>query len=341
MSETQVPEGRSAASRRASFTEWHVAVERLNVETCEAAELAFGRGETAGVREFLWDPMRTFVVTVFRGGLSQAVLEGYWKLACAAKLWETEMRWRERHLESFEQGAVSGIVRREWRDSLEHLLGAEGTADRISGGRGTARRITTDQGTVIVRRYRRGGAMRWLGQSYFGFRSRPFREFRVLLRARRRGLPVPDAIAAVVERRFGPVYRGHLLMREIGGGVPILDFLRSHPGLDVVPLLARGLREFHDAGLWHPDLNLGNVLVVARSYGASLAFVDLDRARLADRPLGIAARRRSLHRLRRSAAKLDPAGRLLGAPALGRLEEIYWRLEPASGAHAEEPRGVG
>ena len=336
-----MPEGRSAASPRAPSTELHGAVERLNVETCEAADAAFGRGETAGVREFVWDPIRAFVATALHGRLLQAVLDAYWKLARAAKLWETEMRWRERHLERFAKGGVLGIARREWRDSLERLLGDEDSADRISGGRGTARRIATDQGTVIVRRYRRGGAMRWLGDRYFGFRPRPFREFRVLLRARRRGLPVPDAIAAVVERRFGLAYRGHLLMREISGSLPILDFLRRHPDLDVVPLLARGLRELHDAGLWHPDLNLGNVMVVMRSYGASLAFVDLDRARLRDRPLGIAARRRGLRRLRRSAAKLDPVGRLLGAPALGRLEEIYWRLEPASDAQVEEPRGVG
>jgi hypothetical protein len=149
-------------------------------------------------------------------------------------------------------------------------------------------------------------------------------------------LPVPDPIAAVVERRFGLAYRGHLLMREIGDSLPVLDFLGRRPDLDVVPLLAHGLRDLHDAGLWHPDLNLGNVLVVMRSYGASLAYVDLDRARLHDRPLGIAARRRSLRRLRRSAAKLDPAGRLLGAPALGRLEEMYWRLGPTSDAQVEE-----
>jgi 3-deoxy-D-manno-octulosonic acid kinase len=276
-----------------------------------------------------------------RGRLSQAVLGAYWKLARAAKLWETEMRWRERYLESFEHERVLGVVRREWRDLLERLLGEEGAADRISGGRGTAWRIATDRGSVVVRRYRRGGAMRWFGESYYGFRPRPFREFRVLLRARRRGLPVPDPIAAVVERRFRLAYRGHLVMREIGDSLPVLDFLRRRPDLDVVPMLARGLRDLHDGGLWHPDLNLSNILVVMRSYGASLAYVDLDRARLGDRPLGIAARRRSLRRLRRSAAKLDPAGRLLGAPALGRLEDMYWRREPASGARVEESRGVG
>jgi len=341
VSETEVPERRSTARPREPLTDLHGVVERLNVETCEAADTAFGRGGTAGVREFLWEPPRAFVAMALLGRLFQAVLSAYWKLAGAAKLWETEMCWRERHLESFEQGKVLGVVRREWRDSLERLLGDEGSAEIISGGRGVAWRIATNQGTVIVRRYRRGGAMRWLGESYFGFRPRPFREFRVLLRARRRGLPVPDAIAAVVERRFGVVYRGHLLMREIGDSLPVLDFLRRHPDLDVVPLLARGLRELHDAGLRHPDLNRGNVLVVIRSYCVSLAYVDLDRARLDDRPLGISARRRSLRRLRRSAAKLDPAGRLLGAPALGRLEEMYWRLEAASDAQVEESRGVG
>jgi 3-deoxy-D-manno-octulosonic acid kinase len=341
VSETEASERRSAARSSESLTDWHVVVERLNVETCEAADTAFGRGETAGVREFLWDPLRAFVAMALRGRLTQAVVEAYWKLARAAKLWETEMRWRERYLESFEQGRVSGTARREWRDSLEELLGKEDTAERIPGGRGMTWRVATEQGSVIVRRYRRGGAMRWLGESYYGFRPRPFREFRVLLRARRRGLPVPDPIAAVVERRFGLAYRGHLLMREIGDSVPVLDFLRRRRDLDVVPLLARGLRDLHDAGLWHPDLNLGNVLVVMRSYGVSLAYVDLDRARLCDRPLGAAARRRSLRRLRRSAAKLDPAGRLLGAPALGRLEEMYWRVEEASEARVEESRGVG
>jgi 3-deoxy-D-manno-octulosonic acid kinase len=340
VSETEARERRSAVRSREPLTDWHRVVERLNVETCEAADAAFGRGETAGVRKFLWDPLRAFLAAVLRGRLSQAVLGAYWKLARAAKLWEAEMRWRERHLESFEQGRIFGVARREWRDTLERLLDEEGTADRISGGRGVAWRIATDQGTVIVRRFRRGGAMRWLGESYFGFRPRPIVEFRVLLRARRRGLPVPDPIAAVVERRFGLAYRGHLLMREIGDSLPVLDFLGRRPDLDVVPLLAHGLRDLHDAGLWHPDLNLGNVLVVMRSYGASLAYVDLDRARLHDRPLGIAARRRSLRRLRRSAAKLDPAGRLLGAPALGRLEEMYWRLGPTSDAQVEESRGA-
>ncbi len=83
----------------------------------------------------------------------------------------------------------------------------------------------------------------------------------------------------------------------------------------------------HDAGLAHPDLNLHNVLVVDRSYGPRIVFVDLDRARLGSAPLGDAARRRALARLRRSAAKLDPTGHWLPTAALDRLEAAYWRPE--------------
>ena len=46
-----------------------------------------------------------------------------------------------------------------------------------------------------------------------------------------------ESAVAVVERRFGLAYRGHLLMREIGDSLPVLDFLRRHPDFDVVPLL--------------------------------------------------------------------------------------------------------
>jgi len=182
--------------------------------------------------------------------------------------------------------------------------------------------------------------MRWLGGCYFGLRPRPLREFSVLLRARRRGLPVPEPLAAVVERRFFLAYRGRLLMREVVGGTPLLQWLENEGGEreGILGLLARSLRDVHDAGLAHPDLNLRNVLVVARSYGPRLVFVDLDRARFGAGPLGVGARRRGLQRLRRSAAKLDPAGRLLPAPALDRMEAAYWRPALASEG-GQEPVG--
>lgn len=344
MNEPELRETRSDAVLHEPLTQWHHAVERLNVDTCEAAESAFARGETAGARQFLWEPVRAFAAAAVRGRgpkrLSRAVLAGYWWLARAAKLWEVEMHWRELHLESFERGAMFGIMRRDWRETLRVLIAEDGEGEPISGGRGATFRIATEQGGVVLRRFRRGGAMRWLGELYCGFRPRPLREFSVLLRARRRGLPVPEPLAAVVERHFAVLYRGRLLMREVVGGVSLLRWLDRESDADLVALLARALRDLHDAGLNHPDLNLQNVLVVARSYGPRLVFVDLDRARLSAVPLGVAARRRALRRLRRSATKLDPRGERLSSEMLDRLEALYWRPAPAAGEREERLGGA-
>jgi 3-deoxy-D-manno-octulosonic acid kinase len=318
-------------------------VERLNIETDELAETAFARGETAGARQFLWEPLRAFFVAALRARPGRprpgAVMAGYRQLARAAKLWEEEMLWRDRHLETFERGRSFGVVRREWRDAVERALGAERGEQAVAGGRGGTSRVATEHGDIVLRRARRGGAMRWLGETYFGLRPRPLREFAVLLRARRRGLPVPEPVAALAERRFGVAYRGLLVMRDLGG-TPLSTLIDAEVPGDLVPLLARALRDLHDAGLDHPDLNLGNILVITRSYGRRIAFVDLDRARLRGRPLGLAARRHCLRRLRRSARKLDPSGRLLSQRELGRLEESYWSFGAEPRLAEEDVHGV-
>ena len=164
--------------------------------------------------------------------------------------------------------------------------------------------------------------MRWLGESYFGRRRRPFAEFWALAEARRRGLPVPEPLAAVVERGRW-TYRGVLVTAEVPGAVPLPEFLAAGAAPDAAAALGRRLREIHDAGLLHPDLHLGNVLVLPLAHGVDVAFVDLDRARLSERPLGAAARRRGLARLRRSARKIDPAGRLVPEAWLRAVEDAY------------------
>jgi hypothetical protein len=61
----------------------------------------------------------------------------------------------------------------------------------------------------------------------------------------------------------------------------------------------------HDAGVEHRDLNLGNLLLRRGGSGAGEAFVvDLDRARLWDRPVPLRLRIRALCRLERSTVKL-------------------------------------
>ena len=125
-------------------------------------------------------------------------------------------------------------------------------------------------------------------------------------------------------------------MAEVAGGRPLLEVLRESPREDLMPGLAQSLRSLHDAGLRHPDLNLGNLLVVSGVEGYRVIFVDLDRARLQKSALSDAARRRGLRRLRRSAAKLDPQGRWLPPRELDRMEEIYWGRDGLDGARSAD-----
>jgi 3-deoxy-D-manno-octulosonic acid kinase len=325
--------GPAEAAPPVSAPRWQHAVDQMNLETSEAAAAAFAAGEEVGARQFVGQPLRAFLRAWSNPGRERrsfaAVLAGYRRIVRAAKLWELEMEWRDQHLERFEDARWSGLVRRGWRDRLEAVLAAEDEGGPIAGGRGGTRRIATEHGAIIVRRFRRGGAMRWLGGLYFGISPRPFREFDLLLRARRRGLAVPEPIAAVVDRVWLFAYRGQLLTEEVERGKPILEFLRERPQEDLVPLLAGALRSLHDAGLVHPDLNLGNLLVAVSGERREVVFVDLDRARFAGHPLSARVRRGGLARLRRSAAKLDPRGRWLPASALDRMEALYWHADPA------------
>lgn len=307
-------------------TRWRELVNRLNAETSRAAREAFERAERPGAREFLWRPMAAFGrELVARSGprrLDAAVLAAFGAVVCAAKLWEENQSWEQECLERLELGRLECVIQRGWRDAVREVLAASDGGEPIGGGRGATRRFSTPQGSVVVRRFRRGGAVRWLGSNYVGWSPRPLREFFLLVALRRRGLPVPEPIAAAVERRLPLSYRGMLVMSDLGGR-SLHAHLQANPRAPFAAALARSLRSLHDRGLYHPDLNLSNVLVTAADESLSFAYVDLDRARLGP-PLSRTLRTRSLERLRRSARKLDPAGRLVDDAELDRLVGAYW-----------------
>ncbi len=306
---------------------WSDIVSALNHETTESSRVAFERGETVGARQFLWEPLRR-AWTAFRarrsagsGGGESSVLAGYRAILHAAKLWEVEERWRAESAVTFSARGRRCIARRGWREVVTWVLDPNVEQHPIAGGRGGTASVHTPRGRVVLRPYRRGGAMRWLGSTFFGFRPRPFHEFWTLLAAWRRGLPVVEPVAAIVERGFGPSYKGWLVTIEVGGAEPLSRWIRENRVAPAIAPLAASLRRIHAAGLRHPDLNLGNVLV---REGPSFLFLDFDRARLDGRPLGDWKRRSALRRLRRSARKLDPEGTAFPDAELDRLESFYW-----------------
>jgi 3-deoxy-D-manno-octulosonic acid kinase len=218
-------------------------------------------------------------------------------------------------------GAVRAAVRRD----LEPLLGGwllaptlvlPADAERIASGRGAAFRATLRGGLrAVIRLNRRGGPVASLvRETYVGLRQRPFRELALTAEVRRRGVPAPEVLAVRVEGRL--LYRGALVTAEIPAATTLVEALRAAPDAAARRALAasagRAVGVLHEAGVWHADLNLTNILVHPVPGGSDVVLLDFDRARVVAGPLGPRARLRNLRRLARSLAKLDQARELAG-----------------------------
>ena len=237
-------------------------------------------------------------------------------------------------------GAVRAVVRRD----LEPLLGDWLLAPRlelppdavpIGTGRGAAYRTTLRGGIrAVIRFYRRGGPVApFVRETYLGLRPRPLRELALTAEVRRRGVAAPEVLAVRVEGRL--LYRGAFITAEIPAATTLIEALRAAPDAAARQALAasagRAVAVLHEAGVWHADLNLTNILVHPAPGGMAVALLDFDRARVSVAPLGRRARRRNLQRLARSLAKLDQARVLAGPDETRAFHAAYAAAAPRGG----------
>lgn len=174
------------------------------------------------------------------------------------------------------------------------------------GGRGAAWRIRDDDIDWVLRFYRRGGLPgKFVLDRYFytGLeRSRPWREWRLLAQMRELGLPVPRPVAARV-LRTGLGYTGAIITETVPGASLAALVNGDAMQARMWHAIGRTVRRFHDAGVWHADLNAHNILVEAADTPL-VHVIDFDRGRI--RPQDTAWRRGNLARLQRSLAKVAP-----------------------------------
>ncbi|MCG8516925.1 MAG: 3-deoxy-D-manno-octulosonic acid kinase [Pseudomonadales bacterium] len=170
-----------------------------------------------------------------------------------------------------------------------------------TGGRGGAWFVHHAGEDWVLRHYRRGGLPAKLSRRSYLYSSqrqaRSFAEFQLLMALQVRGLPVPEPVAALCQRRSSWLYRAAILIRRIPGAVP----LPASPRYREEALWAQvgaTIRRFHDAGLDHVDLNVDNILVS----GERVYLIDFDRCRLRQKSGG-GWQANNIRRLRRSVEK--------------------------------------
>lgn len=179
----------------------------------------------------------------------------------------------------------------------------------LARGRGAARRIADVRGDIVIRHYFRGGFIGRLIRDHYVYAglaaTRPWREFHLLLRAQRLGLPAPVPVAAQIVRA-GLFYGGDLAMRMIVGSETLSAVAAR--GFDAVDWSAVGrcIALFHRHGFDHADLNAHNVLL----QDDKVWIVDWDRGAVREPGAWQAG---NVARLERSLRKLFPTRLASGA----------------------------
>jgi tRNA A-37 threonylcarbamoyl transferase component Bud32 len=159
---------------------------------------------------------------------------------------------------------------------------------------------------VVVKQFRNQGWKARLRRRLEG--SKAEKSWRVARYMREHSVLTPEPILLVesqaaegpslyVSRRVAGSFESRYYFRALNSGAE-----REHyPEVEVERLLealARSLRRMHEAGIWHRDVSVGNLLVNKRDTGnLDIYIVDLNRARTAVR-VGIQRRTRDLCRLR-------------------------------------------
>ncbi len=153
-------------------------------------------------------------------------------------------------------------------------------------------------GNAVLRYYRRGGLRAKLGsESYFWLGQNKVRsviEIKALEHLRSKNVLVPEPIACAYWLK-GLWYKNAILVKCIPNAVTLAANLEN-----IAPdAVAQAIKNMHDAGVWHADLNANNIMCDTAN---NIWLIDFDRAQI--RHLSAKDKANNYLRLRRSLEKL-------------------------------------
>lgn len=171
----------------------------------------------------------------------------------------------------------------------------------VAPGRGTTIFVQNGNSVYALRHYQRGGIPArfsrdrylWLGLE----RSRAWQEWHLLSMLYQRDLPVPRPVAARVIRH-GMTYQADIVTERLPAS-PLAEWLgRKRLSAVWLQAIGTGIRQFHDEGIYHADLNARNILL---DDDGGVYLIDFDRGE--QRKPSARWQRANLERLKRSLEK--------------------------------------
>jgi 3-deoxy-D-manno-octulosonic acid kinase len=192
----------------------------------------------------------------------------------------------------------------DFSEARQLFMHQEELSTTLTGGRGGASELPFKNGTFVLRRYKRGGLIQKIHQSKYVWSgmslTRPWREWLLLYRLYNRNLPVPQPVAARAIRQ-GFTYQAEILTKKIEHSQSLACVLSNGEIIDRDwRRIGACIRRFHDAAVFHADLNAHNILLDTNQ---AIWIIDFDRGKLNPRfPMWKVM---NLKRLKRSLSKLQ------------------------------------
>ena len=161
----------------------------------------------------------------------------------------------------------------------------------------------------VLKHYYRGGLIGKINRDSYWFsgfeHTRAIREFNLLIKLQELNLPAPTPIACRVKRRT-LTYQADILTNRINHSQDIVDLLQQQSlSHDIWQKVGATIQRFHQAGIYHDDLNCHNILLDQQE---KVWLIDFDRGE--QRPVNQNWQKANLDRLLRSfhkeARRLSP-----------------------------------
>ncbi len=165
--------------------------------------------------------------------------------------------------------------------------------------------------SFVVREYWHGGMIGKVFRDFFWDGMRPVRELLVCEAANRGGIKTTEIIAIITNKIMGPLYKFRLVTKEITESIDLIELL-LHSGENrlfkqkrqIINKLAKAVNDMHNAGIYHADLHLKNILVQSDAGGGVHVYIiDLDKSKQYEK-ISFQKRMKNIMRLDRSVVKM-------------------------------------
>ena len=221
-----------------------------------------------------------------------------------------------------EKGKTSFLLKEEYInlllkqgiDDLKTFLKKSNQASHYVKGRTLHPSLPLEGGKrMVLRQYSHGGVLRALTGNLYLFGARSFQELALTEEIRSSGIPTVSSLGAIHHRIFFPFYQAYFLSLEVPHAIDLIQFFQetvAMPSPETLSLKRKTIRsagllirQFHQAGFFHGDLQLKNILVA----GDQLLLIDFDRS-YRKPALSVQERIKNLLRLNRSVEKWKRLG---------------------------------